>query len=219
MISRFLHLDSGPDSVFKSNNGSETGIGGRANPILLHIFSHGGSNIATQLARSIKEHNPAEHELFTSALRQVIFDCCPGDSSFQRNYNAAAVSLPPASTQPIAHLLGKSVLYPSIGTISALQSLGILRGVESLRAELNDPAVFGIPARRLYLYSCEDEMVRWEDVERHMGEAASKGYVADGMRFEKGPHCALVTVEENQYWELIRRAWSGERVGVRGSRL
>ncbi|KAL4782307.1 hypothetical protein BJX76DRAFT_332901 [Aspergillus varians] len=186
------------------------------NPILLHIFSHGGSNTAAQLVQSIKSDGPARHKLFVSALNLVIFDCCPGDSSFRRNYNAATVSLPSSTKQPIAHFFGKSVLYPAIGAISALQSAGFFRTVEDLRAELHDPGLFGASARRFYLYSREDEMVRWEDVEKHMDEGRGEGYVVDGVRFETGPHCALLMVDEGVYWGSIQRAWEG--VGFR-SRL
>ncbi|KAL4915015.1 hypothetical protein BDW62DRAFT_133331 [Aspergillus aurantiobrunneus] len=182
-----------------------------ARPVLLHIFSHGGSNIATQLVQSIKADDPADRRLFISALRLVVFDCCPGDSSFQRNYNAAAVSLPAATVQPVAHLLGKSVLYPAIGVISALQSAGVMRSVEHLRAELNDPTTFGGSARRLYLYSLEDEMVRWEDVQRHMDDGQENGYIVDWVRFDRGPHCALIMVDEDKYWNSIQQAWDTPR--------
>ncbi|OJJ08605.1 hypothetical protein ASPVEDRAFT_47742 [Aspergillus versicolor CBS 583.65] len=178
-------------------------------PILLHIFSHGGSNTATQLVQSIKADDPAAHTAFISALKLVIFDCCPGDSSLLRSYNAAAVSLPSPTEQPIAHFVGKSVLYPAIGTISALQAVGAMRSVEDLRTELNDPGLFGKSARRFYLYSREDEMVRWQDVERHLREGREKGFVADGVRFETGPHCALAMVDEERYWTSVQRAWEG----------
>ncbi|KAL3494362.1 hypothetical protein BJX62DRAFT_223339 [Aspergillus germanicus] len=194
--------------------------GDTSRPVLLHIFSHGGSNIGTQLVRSIREDSIAKHERFISALRLVIFDCCPGDSSFTRQYNAAAVSLPPAENYPIQNLLGKAILYPSIGLLSVLQAAGVMSDVEGLRAELNEPSLFGSSARRLYVYSVEDEMVRWEDVERHMEEGRGREYLVHGEKFERGAHCALVMLDEERYWGSVQRAWEGvEERPVRESRL
>ncbi|KAL2798613.1 hypothetical protein BJX66DRAFT_295309 [Aspergillus keveii] len=194
--------------------------GGTSRPVLLHIFSHRGSNIGTQLVRSIKEDSLAKHERFISALRLVIFDCCPGDSAFIRQYNAAAVSLPPAKTYPIRNLIGKAILYPSIGLLSVLQAAGVISDVDGLRAELNDPRLFGSSARRFYMYSVEDEMVRWEEVERHMEDGRARGYLVHGERFEKGAHCALVMLDEVRYWTLVERAWKAvEETPARESRL
>ncbi len=198
-IAQLIH----PSSGFNSDSDSPI-------PVLLHIFSHGGSNTATQLVQSIKAADPAAHRGFISALKLVIFDCCPGDSSLLRSYNAAAVSLPSPTEQPFAHFVGKSVLYPAIGTISALQAVGAMRSVEDLRTELNDPALFGTSACRFYLYSREDEMVRWQDVERHLREGREKGFVADGVRFDAGPHCALAMVDEERYWNSVQRAWEAK---------
>jgi DNA repair protein RAD57 len=194
--------------------------GDPSRPVILHIFSHGGSNIGTQLVRSIREDSFAKHERFVSALRLVIFDCCPGDSAFIRQYNAAAVSLPPAELYPTRNLLGKAILYPSIGLLSVLQAAGVMSDVEGLRAELNDPTLFGSSARRLYVYSVEDEMVRWEDVESHMEEGRGRGYLVHGERFERGAHCALVMLDEERYWTSIHRAWEGkEEMPAREKRL
>ncbi|KAL3465200.1 hypothetical protein BJX64DRAFT_253395 [Aspergillus heterothallicus] len=206
------HGDGDVDGKGKGKGEGE----GNARPVLLHIFSHGGSNIATQLVRSLYSSNNDLHARFISALRLVVFDCCPGDSAFVRQYNAAAVSLPSPKHQPIRHLLGKAVLYPSIGLIYLLQNAGIMSSVEDLRAELNDPGLFGKVARRLYVYSVEDEMVRWEDVERHMKEGRASEFLVHGARFERGEHCALVRVDEERYWRVIWRAWGG---GARESRL
>ncbi|KAL3446015.1 hypothetical protein BJX65DRAFT_319112 [Aspergillus insuetus] len=204
-------------SQFLNANGEG---GDTSTPVLLQIFSHGGSNIGTQLMRSIREDCLAKHDRFISALRLVIFDCCPGDSAFIRQYNAAAVSLPPAKTYPIRNLLGKALLYPSIGLLSVLQAAGVMSDVEGLRTELNEPSLFGSLARRLYVYSVEDEMVRWEDVERHMEEGRGCGYLVHGEKFERGAHCALVMLDEERYWGSVQRAWEEGVWGLtRESRL
>lgn len=169
---------------------------------LLHIFSHGGCNTAIQLTRSLSDET--DGSAFLSTLKLVVFDCCPGDTAFSRSYNAAALSLPP--DQP-ANRIGKALLYPAMGVITSLQHLRVMNSVADLRSELNNPTLFGAPVRRIYLYSREDEMVLWSDVERHIEEARAKGFPADGVRFEHGSHCALVMADGARYWAAIERAW------------
>ncbi|KAF3480305.1 uncharacterized protein GIQ15_05652 [Arthroderma uncinatum] len=125
--------------------------------ILLHIFSHGGCNTAIQLALSLRNdpgHSPLE---LGAHLRGIIFDCCPGDPSFSRAYQAAALSLP--CSPPLARTIGKTLLFPAVGLITVLQQIGWTSSVQQLRAQLNNPTVFGTTARRLYLYSTADQMV------------------------------------------------------------
>ncbi|RDW61168.1 uncharacterized protein DSM5745_10666 [Aspergillus mulundensis] len=146
VISGFLRTNSGEAG---NGNGTRHGRTPRPPAVLLHIFSHGGSNIATQLLRSIAATDPLAHEMLLSALNLVILDCCPGDSTFKRNYNAVAVSLPPATNQPLSHYIGRMALYPVVGTIMALMATGFMRSIEDLRTELNDPLLLGRSARRV----------------------------------------------------------------------
>ncbi|KAL4791334.1 hypothetical protein BDV19DRAFT_370631 [Aspergillus venezuelensis] len=178
-------------------------------PVLLHMFSNGGCNIGVQLVRSVMMHNEADHLLLLSALRLVVFDCCPGDSSFQRTFNAAVVSLPSVKGHPIVHAAGRSVLYPVIGTILGLERVGLIQSLGWLRLDLNKAEVFGGSARRLYVYSTKDEIVRWEDVEEHLENGRSRGYCVVGVRFDTGQHCALVAADEEVYWRSIQQAWDG----------
>jgi hypothetical protein len=166
--------------------------------ILLHMFSHGGCNTAIQLAISMGEDG------LDLPLSRIIFDCCPGDATFRNAYNAAALSLP--TSQP-ARSIGKLALYPSIAAITGLQDLGVMSSVRELRAQLNDVAVFGSHARRLYLYSTADQMVNFQDVELHLKAARSRGYRADGVMFQRSSHCALILEDAARYWTAIENFW------------
>ncbi|RAK84757.1 DNA repair protein [Aspergillus costaricaensis CBS 115574] len=167
--------------------------------ILLHVFSNGGCNTVTQLARAMK----SEPVNFKSALKLIIFDCCPGDSSFDRLYAAGAVALPTA--QP-GRAIGTAVLYSTAKVGYALQSIKAMRSIDDYRADLNDTEIFG-EARRLYLYSRIDNMIPWKDVEGHMIEASRRGYRVTGVSFEDGKHCGLVMGDERRYWDAVERAW------------
>jgi Eukaryotic protein of unknown function (DUF829) len=166
--------------------------------ILLHIFSHGGCNMGIQLALSMREDG------VPLPLRAIIFDCCPGDATFQKAYHAATSSLPRG--QP-AQSIGRLALYPAVAAITGLQHFGVMDSVRDMRAQLNDSAVFGSHAGRLYLYSAADQMVDWQDVQSHLEAAVAKGYRTDGVRFQSSPHCALILEDEGRYWAAIKNFW------------
>ena len=180
--------------------------------ILLHIFSHGGCNTAIQLALSLQadSNSPASAIQIGNHLSGIIFDCCPGDASFARAYQAAAHSLP--RSEPV-QTVGKVLLYPFIGITNGLQQTRLMSSVQDLRAQLNDPAVFGTTAARLYLYSMTDQVVGWEDVESHQKAARSAlGCKVEGVAFPDSLHCALVKGHPERYWGEIRRFWTERRV-------
>ncbi|PLB43614.1 hypothetical protein P170DRAFT_441077 [Aspergillus steynii IBT 23096] len=192
----------GPEGVGGDTNASP----GPGPGALLHIFSHGGCNTAVQLALSMGE-DEGQRGLRHLPVQAVIFDCCPGDDSFLRMYNAAAVSFPKAF--PLG-TFESVLLYPSIAAIFGLQRAGFMHSVRQLREQMNDRTVFG-SAPRLYLYSAADDMVPWYDVRAHVDEARSQGFQAEGLMFRDSPHCALIQEDAARYWGAIQAFWRGER--------
>ncbi|KAK4100109.1 hypothetical protein N658DRAFT_516825 [Parathielavia hyrcaniae] len=174
---------------------------------LLHIFSHGGCNTAIQLASSISE---VAGTLLCDHLRQIVFDCCPGDTSFAKAFNAASLSLPPTSPAPI-RALGTAAVFAAVAAITALQKAGFMSSVSDMRRELNEPTLFGTAARRLYLFSRADRMVGTADVQTHAQLAReSVGCEVGLVLFAEAPHCALVTEDAARYWRAIQSCWMGE---------
>ena len=185
----------------------EPGVPDTANPhVLLHIFSHGGCNTAIQLAQSISD---VAGTLLCDHLRQIVFDCCPGDTSFDKAFNAASVSLPPTSSAPF-RALGTAAVFAVVATITALQKAGLMSSVSDMRRELNEPALFGSGARRLYLFSRADRMVGPADVQSHAQLAREAGCEVGLVLFREAPHCALVTEDATKYWRAIQGCWMGE---------
>lgn len=174
---------------------------GPKNDALLHVFSHGGCNTAIQLALSMKE-NSGPNALHRLPLRGVIFDCCPGETDFRRSYNAAVLSLPQGGR--LVQLVGRAVLYTTVGTITSIQNMGLMSSVNDLRHQLNDEAVLGRQVRRPYMCSKADTTVDWRDVLSHMETAREQGYQTNGVMFENSPHCALMLEDENKYWTSIK---------------
>ncbi|KAK0124164.1 hypothetical protein ONS95_009146 [Cadophora gregata] len=169
--------------------------------VLLHMFSHGGCNTALQLLISLQQ------ERTTLPLKDAILDCCPGDGTFQRAYDAAVISLP---AFPPVQMIGRAALYPAIGAITGLQQFGVLSSVTDLRHQLNDSTLLGPEVRRLYLYSATDRMVNFEDVQSHQKMARALQYPVGSVLFQNAQHCALVMEDDAKYWAAIEKFWNGK---------
>ena len=195
-----------PAHVPKMPHGSVPDVSDVRPGILLHIFSHGGCNTAIQLAISLNEEaGPLLHE----HLKQIVLDSCPGDESFEKAYSAALVSLPPALS---GNAFGAVAAYTSVGVITALQHVGLMSSVTDMRRNLNDPALFGTRARRVYLVSRRDRMVAVEDVLAHAQAARTSGNEVGLMVFNEAPHCGLIMEDAERYWGAIRDSWVGKEL-------
>ncbi|RKU48508.1 hypothetical protein DL546_006180 [Coniochaeta pulveracea] len=175
--------------------------------LLFHIFSHGGCNTAIQLAHALNE--TAERGLLHDNLRQIIFDSCPGNTSFEKAYNATLVSLPPKLQQGV---IAAAVAYLPVALVTGLQKGGLMRSVDDLRKELNDPHLFGLKARRLYLVSAQDAMVDVRDVVSHARDGREKGFAVGVVTFKDAPHCALITEDADRYWAAVKDSWEGKEL-------
>lgn len=172
--------------------------------VLLHVFSHGGSNTALQLMHSFRKDSDSDFDL-SDRLYGIVFDCCPGDGDFGRAYKAATESLPSAW---LPNTVGKILLVPFVGGVMFLQSLGLKSTLTDLRQELNSPEMFGTAPRRLYLYAEGDQVVQWQDVESHLEKAKTiSDHPVTGIRFSDGAHCAIIRSHPEQYWRAIEDFW------------
>lgn len=184
-----------------------------ASSVLWHIFSNGGLNMAIQLARITRQKlavdgSPSQStSVFDESMAGIIMDCCPGDSSLNKTYKAAAYSLPNTWT---SQTIGPLLLYPTIATLLVVQNSGILGkggSLGDLYKGAHDPAVFGWRVPRLYLYSVSDRLVPWRFVNRHMDEAREKGIPVNSENIPGGGHCALLRGDATRYWRAVERFW------------
>lgn len=192
--------------------------GPRAEGLLLHMFSNGGANIATQLVASTNammsraasavtttSSSPSSFSTPPLPLRQIVLDSCPGDLNVACTYAAAAHSIP--RSNPLRPLFC-AVLYLTVVTIAGLEAVGLRRPLaKSMRRQLNDPAVFSPAAARLYLTSRADVIVDTSEVSSHREEAAAVGLRTDMVVFEKAGHCGLLVEDEGAYWRAIESSW------------
>lgn len=201
------HISSSFPSASSASASSSSGNNGSG--ILMHIFSNGGANIATQLVTSINNTLALVGERSPLEIRQVVFDSCPGDPDTNAIYRAAAQSLP---RNHLLRPLGCAALYLVVAGIAGLEAAGVRKKLgRTMREQFNDPAVFDKSASRLYLTSNGDAMMDTRDVQAHRDEALARGLKTDTVVFERAGHCALVLENEALYWGAIAGCW--ERSG------
>lgn len=173
--------------------------------ILLHVFSQGGTNIATHLVISLNNILGFIGHNTPLPLRHIVLDSCPGDPDINSTYAAGAHSLP--RKHPLRPL-GCAVIYVLAVGIAGMEVTGLRRPLAKvMRAQLNDPDIFSPGAARLYLTSRADEIVDSRHVEAHVREAAFKGLRTELLVFESAGHCSLMLEDESAYWNAIVLCW------------
>lgn len=173
--------------------------------LILHIFSQGGGNTATQLLESMNAILATLGHQEPLPLRQIVLDSCPGDPGIYSTFSAGARSLPDNS---ILRPLGGAVLYILAVGLAGMEATGLRTPLaRNMRSQLNDQKVLSAKASRLYLTSEADNIVDSRDVEEHWNQAIAKGLKADILRFRKAGHCSLVLEDDAAYWGAIASGW------------
>jgi DNA repair protein RAD57 len=173
--------------------------------VLLHMFSLGGSNTATQLLESINAILATMGHQGPLPLRQIILDSCPGDLDICRSHRAGAHSLPNGI---LLKPLGSAALFVLAVTLAGLEATGLRTPLaKRVREQLNDPEIFSARAARLYLASEADDIVDFRDVEAHRNQAIAKGFEADILLFQRAGHCSLIMENGTAYWNAIASRW------------
>jgi hypothetical protein len=166
---------------------------------LVHLFSNGGGlnlvNLCELYVQTTGRQLP---------IQALVLDSCPGRATFSRGSAALLQNLP---KQQNLQVLMTALLYPLLVLFwlcSQLQPQNIL---ETVREGLNDPGIVTTAARRMYVYSMQDKIVDYEDVEDHIDEARQVGYKADVLCFEIGDHVGHLKNNGKAYWEAIESLW------------
>lgn len=177
--------------------------------ILLHMFSNGGANMATQLVASMNAMLTVIGKSEPLPLRQVVLDSCPGELGVKRTFDAAAHSIP--TSHPLRPLFC-AALYLVVAGIAGLEAAGVRRPMgKTIRAQLNDLSVFSPSAGRLYLVSTADTIVETRDVYSHRAQAAARGLRTEMVVFQRAGHCSLLVEDETVYWSAIESSWRRDR--------
>jgi hypothetical protein len=181
--------------------------------VLLHVMSNGGGmNLAATFEAYRRMHNgPMPHNL-------LILDSCPGSTKFNianvRRF-ASAMTVGTAAyfpwPKPVTQWMWFFILY-------IIRGLELLVGRESspnfaVKAATNETLATKT-APRLYLYSKEDEIIYWKDIEANAALAVSKGYQVDRKLFQGSAHVGHMRSWPEEYWRVILHAWNNRDIVI-----
>ena len=176
--------------------------------ILLHVFSNGGTNTATQLLLVLRDRLKAP-----LPLCGLLCDSCPAKGTYWRSYHAMVLSLP---KNPATQLLGALACHCILVLLYSWIAYGnenpaALNRRVMLDSDIVAPSTEG-ERRVSYFFSKEDPMCLWSDVASHAEEAKHLGWSVQEVRFEGSGHCAHLSLDEKKYVDAVKSVWnSGQR--------
>lgn len=177
--------------------------------ILLHTFSNGGTNSATQLLIVLNKQVGMPLPLFG-----LICDSGPAIGTYWKSYTSMVLSLP---KDHLSRVLGPVVVH----FILCVLTLGVASGIyvqpEDLirNTLLDNEMVAGShqeESRICYIYSTADKHVHWTDIVDHGELARHKGWHVKEVRLEDSDHCNHISKYEKQYVEAMKWMWGGARI-------
>ncbi|KAJ6437838.1 PaxU [Purpureocillium lavendulum] len=206
---RAEHMDPVVKAVFGEGGDPEE------RDVLIHTMSNTGAvNYAATLHTYREAHGSKTGEP-PMPHRLLIMDSTPGStdmsaSNVSRWSRAMAIGTAPWFPWPAAVT---QAIWATFLCLNAVYAFIIGResaGAWSRRA-VNDEAYEARGARKLYLYSKEDDLISWEDIEAHVAETRERGWEADTELFEGSGHVGHMRRHPQQYWATIRASWERAR--------
>jgi Eukaryotic protein of unknown function (DUF829) len=176
--------------------------------ILLHMFSNGGTNSATQFLIVLEKRLGSP-----LPVTGLLFDSCPANGTYWKSHNAMALSLRPKDT--VSRIMGAIVVHCILIVLYTWIACGndnpaTLMRRTLLSEEMLTGASSGgdeVKGRACYLFSEADEQVDWMDIKDHAEEARRKGWRVQEVAFEGSGHCAHFSKDSERYAEAMRGLW------------
>lgn len=177
--------------------------------MLVHTWSNGGNNTFATLRRLWAKSTDAPFPAHT-----LVMDSAPGKFGFKATYTAFSAGLP-----PLLRAILSPILYAMVSWFWLLNSIHRLRyngsdggPLEVLAKSFNPPKAQNPwnEIRRTYIYSPEDRLVSYRDVEAHAADAEKKGYEVRTERFDGTGHVAHMRKDPKRYWEIVTETWDQE---------
>ncbi|KFY25610.1 hypothetical protein V493_04553 [Pseudogymnoascus sp. VKM F-4281 (FW-2241)] len=174
--------------------------------ILLHSFSNGG---LSNTALITKEYN--RRTSGPLPIQAQIFDSSPGYPRFWADIQAMRAGMP------------KNFIIRNLATALVAAAYVLMKGIWWMKgmehpiktycAMMNRQDLFPKKVPRAYIYSREDSMVQWRDVENHMANAKGLGYDVRGELFEGSQHVSHMPKDSKRYWGIVQSVWKSSSFG------
>ncbi|EKG16601.1 hypothetical protein MPH_06182 [Macrophomina phaseolina MS6] len=175
--------------------------------ILLHTFSNGGTNSATQLLLVLQEQLRRPLPLLG-----LVCDSGPAKGTYWKSYNAMVLSLPKDAASRIVGPVAVHIILCLLYTFIACGRYGkpedLIRETLLGEATVQGGGQSG-ELRACYIFSKADKMVEWTDVTDHADTARSKGWLVKELLFEDSGHCNHLSKHEQEYFHAIQDMWKG----------
>ena len=210
-------ISNGTNTV--NNNDQHGSLPSNANKptpqILLHVFSNGGTNTATQLLIVLNARLQAP-----LPLAGLLCDSSPAEGTYWRSYDAMLLSLPKdVATRFLGALACHCILIllytwiacgnenpASLQRRTMLDEKTVSPSWEEEIGEIGEKKVGG---RVSYFYSKEDRMCLWSDVRGHADQARKLGWDVTEVLFEGSGHCAHFSKDADRYADTVKSIWDG----------
>ncbi|KAM5352829.1 hypothetical protein ACJ41O_005551 [Fusarium nematophilum] len=182
-------------------------LGDRKSSVLVHAMSNTGAIGHGTMINAFRDRNP--DEAFPHQL--LVLDSTPGSPFLTRrtltNWSYA-MSLGTAPWMPWPFVVTQGIWAAVLALSTGWQYLTGMEPAGEFALRVVDDEVFQTKdAKRLYLYSKEDKLISYEDVEGYLAESRAKGYECRAEVFEGSDHVGHMRAHPEQYWGSIKDAW------------
>ncbi|PSN69961.1 hypothetical protein BS50DRAFT_301432 [Corynespora cassiicola Philippines] len=169
-------------------------------PLLIHIFSNGGSSSITNLYEQYAATaGPNDDKRLPPHV--TIFDSCPGRFHIHHAVAYVSVDLP-----LLQQLIAAPFLYAFAICWSASVALGLIHNsVGSWYKSHNEDVGNTAEIRRVYIYSASDAITEYKDVEAHAVEAKTRGFSVSMEKYEGSAHVSHVRKDADRYRDIVKR--------------
>ena len=172
-------------------------------PVLLHLFSNAGAQSASMLLRAYQ--NSPLTDLDRLPVKGMLFDSTPSPGTYSNAYAGISYEATrlPAWLQPLGYLFAHFLVCLMLVIEAVTRRANVLTHSYE---QLNDPSLVAREAPRVYFYSKEDMLVKWQAVEQHAAVARNKGWLVYVELFVGTGHCRHGKGEgEARYWAFVDR--------------
>lgn len=183
---------------------ADTNLDGRGR-LLTHAFSNGGSNALANLLLAFHRRTGKP-----MPLRALILDSAPGRVHLRPLADAMRMSMPKQTYLRLPILI---FVFSILAVLWVMHRVFRLENaVDKLWRLLNDPQLSLLDAKRCYVYSKSDKLVKWQDVEEHANDAERRGYHVTREEFHASEHVSHMKLDRVKYWSAVERVWNSSRV-------
>ncbi|KII89700.1 hypothetical protein PLICRDRAFT_39840 [Plicaturopsis crispa FD-325 SS-3] len=191
---------------------SAKGVTAVSNPrILVHAFSNGGSYNMITLGQMLSTTSPLSNGSNAARTRipnAIILDSTPGSGGLRSTIKAfTGVVRNPILRYVVAFFVSGMHFFHHL---CALLIPWQLTPIETLNRALLNPHLFpwtNAQTPRLYVYSKQDALIPWKQIQGHAGQAETAGLPVTTCLYEDSAHVAHARQDPARYWAAVQALW------------